>query len=191
MKALSFTLDTNCLIDLDEDRPNAAYVRQLIAAHPDRANVAYVAISASEKQKQGGQLELFGQFTDRLKRLGIAHLHEAMPLLYFDVGYMDHALWAGPDEIDLDRRIHELLFPDLPQDWPDFVKAQGLTEDSRPYGTKWHNAKCDVQALWSHINEGRDVFVTSDTNFLGAKREPLIALGARRILTPREAADLL
>ena len=78
-KLLRFTLDTNCLIDLDEGRPNAPYVRQPVDAHPNGAHVAYVAISASEKQQGGrGQLKLFEEFHDRLKRLGVAHLHEAL-----------------------------------------------------------------------------------------------------------------
>jgi len=54
--ATRFTLDTNCLIDLDEGRRNGPLVRALADARPARANVAFVAISASEKQKGGRQL---------------------------------------------------------------------------------------------------------------------------------------
>src|SRR5207245_11565393 len=57
---------------------------------------------------------------------------------------------------------------------------------------KWRNAKCDTQALWSHVYHKRDVFVTRDANFLKKTKLPgLAALGAGQILVPRDAAVLL
>jgi hypothetical protein len=45
----TFTLDTNCLIAIDERRPEAASVRTLADAHAaGKANVAVVAMSASD-----------------------------------------------------------------------------------------------------------------------------------------------
>ena len=37
---------------------------------------------------------------------------------------------------------------------------------------KWRNAICDVQALWSHIHAGNDVFVSRDRNFHKASKLP-------------------
>jgi hypothetical protein len=48
---VTFTLDTNCLIDVDDGRPAAPYVLRLIeAADKGVADVALVASSASERQ---------------------------------------------------------------------------------------------------------------------------------------------
>ena len=186
-----FTLDTNCLIDVDEDRPNAAHVRRIVAAHPLQADVAYVAISASERQKNGGNLELFDEFVARLHRLSIAHLRELPPMMYFDVAFWDHAYLTDEAMGILEQRIHNILFPGFEIDWAAFAAARSLDPNKPSFGTKWHNAKCDVQALWSHIHHGRDVFVTSDRNFLGSKRAELTAIGAKRILRPVDAAALL
>jgi hypothetical protein len=59
----TFTLDTNCLIDVAENRPARDSVLRLIAA-ADRgtADVAMVASSASERQPGGGYLETFTSF---------------------------------------------------------------------------------------------------------------------------------
>jgi hypothetical protein len=39
--------------------------------------------------------------------------------------------------------------------------------------------------------DNRDIFVTTDDNFLKAKREILIGLGARRIMRPDDAVALI
>jgi hypothetical protein len=67
----SFTLDTNCLIAIDEGRPEAGAIRTLAHAHSlGKADVAVVAISASEKQKSGHYIQNFTEFRDRLASLG-------------------------------------------------------------------------------------------------------------------------
>jgi hypothetical protein len=54
----AFTLDTNCLFVVDESRPEAADVRALASAHQaGQADVAVVAISASENRQGGGSIE--------------------------------------------------------------------------------------------------------------------------------------
>ena len=47
----TFTLDTNCIIAVDESRPEAAAILELARTHQTgRASVGLVAISASERQ---------------------------------------------------------------------------------------------------------------------------------------------
>ena len=56
-------------------------------------------------------------------------------------------------------------------------------------GETWRNAKCDVLALWSHINDKDDIFVTRDGNIHKQTKKPqLHALGAGDILRPKDAA---
>jgi hypothetical protein len=50
----TFTLDTNCIIDVAKKRPAARAVQALAEAHTaGRADVAVIAITASEKQPEG------------------------------------------------------------------------------------------------------------------------------------------
>jgi len=90
-----------------------------------------------------------------------------------------------------ERRIHQILFPNDEFYWQNYCRVTGLNPDSLPTG-KWRNQKCDVQAIWSHIQNMRDVFVTSDENFyVVAKKADLIALGASRIERPLVAVSLI
>jgi len=67
---LAFTLDTNCIIAVDESRPEAAAIRWLADAHAcGKADVAVVAIMASERQRCGQWLEGFQTFETRLTSL--------------------------------------------------------------------------------------------------------------------------
>ncbi len=190
---LSFTLDTNCIIDLAENRPAAQFVRQLVNANATgAADVALSAITASEKQKGGRYLENFNEFTRRLEELGIENLKRLHPMLLLDVTFLDNCLLADQEMIDLEQKIHEVLFPCIEQSWTDYCTARGLSTNFSPHGYTWQNAKCDVQALWSHIHCGRDVFVTSDRNFHAPTKKPqLISLGAGQILSPEDAASLI
>lgn len=120
---LKFTLDTNCVIAVDENRIESTYVQQLAhAASRGTVDVAVVAIMASEKQKHGGYLRSFSEFEQRMKLLGLGHLKFALPLAYFDICYWDKCLWAGSDDIALDRKIQKTLFSNIEYDFGDFCK---------------------------------------------------------------------
>lgn len=197
----TLSLDTNCVISLDEVRADAASHRAaeamavgaLLNAHAaGTASVAVVAISASERQRDNGHLEKFSIFQQRLGALGLAHLELLHPMLYFDVTFWDASLWSDDSMQSLERAIHEILFPNIPFLWSDYCTANGLDPGSETPDRKWKNAKCDVQAFWSHAWRKRDVFVTSDSNFhAGSKKQRLIALTGGRIETPASAASLL
>ncbi len=188
----SFTLDTNCIIAVDERRPEAAAVRALAEAHADRtADVAVVAISASERQVGGRYIANFVEFRERMAALEIAHLGMIPPLAYWDITFWDYSVWSAPPMLELEQRIHEALFPNVEFVWQSYCLANDINPESSPAG-KWRNCKCDVLALWCHIHGNRDVFVTSDQNFHAASKKPtLINLGARRIEYPNDAAALL
>ena len=78
---------------------------------------------------------------------------------------------------DLERKIHQILFPEI-----EFAYGGEVYK-------RWHNAKCDVLALWSHIHYGSGIFVTMDSNcHKKTKKTRLLALGAGEILKPEDAA---
>ena len=190
---LTFSLDTNCLIDIAEGRPDSAAIRALSDAHArGDVGVAVVAISASEKQKTGERLTNFEQFRARLETLALGHLEILKPMLYLDVGFWDWAYWAGPEMVALERKIHDVLFPNVEFLWTDFCGARRWNPNAHPINDKWRNAKCDVQALWSHIHRGRNIFVTGDATFHAVKKLPaLISLGAGQIVRPQSAVAML
>lgn len=189
----TFTLDTNCVIAVDDGRPEASAVRTLADAHAaGRARVAVVAISASEKQRDSGYIRNFAEFQQRLGALGLGHLEILMPLWYLDITYLDWCVISGPDLELLEKKIHEVLFPNVEFHWKDYCLARGLDPAKQFLVPGWRNPKCDVLALWSHIFQKRDVFVTSDHNFHTSTKKPrLIALGANRIEYPDTAVSLI
>lgn len=189
----TFTLDTNCIIALDEDRPAAPSVLALAAAHrAGRAKVALVAISASERQRDGKMLDNFAKFQERIASLGLSHLELLLPMCYWDVMFWDACLMVEPDMAELESKIQGVLFPAVPASWADYCQANGLEPQETEIDRKWKNAKCDVQAFWCHAYNERSVFVTSDTNFHAATKKPaLLRLAPGQILGPEEAAALL
>jgi hypothetical protein len=102
----TFTLDTNCIVSIDEGRADAAAIRALANAHADgNARVAVVAISASERQRDGQQLQS-SIFQDRLAALGLAHLEVLRPMAYADICYFDWSLLTHDAMERLEGRIH-------------------------------------------------------------------------------------
>jgi hypothetical protein len=65
-----FTLDTNCIIDLEENRPNAEHISKLVQAwKTGRIELAVVAVSASENQKGGNTSKDFAMFEEKLSNV--------------------------------------------------------------------------------------------------------------------------
>ena len=190
---LSFTLDTNCIIAVDEERPEAAAVRTLAKAHRLKAAlVGVVAISASERQRDGGTLESFQDFKERLQALDLADLELLEPMMYWDITFWDFGLWSDENMQVLERSIHDILFPKLEFFWQNYCAFRNLDQSTTQPDKKWKNAKCDVQAFWSHAYRKRQVFVTSDMNFHAVSRKArLLQLSGGKIATPQEAVTLL
>jgi len=187
----TFTLDTNCLIDIEQNRPAAREVRALADAHAaGTADVAVIAMSASENPRPGRSIHSFSEFEGRLATLGLAHLNIVSPMMYLDISFWDHGLWADDAMVDLERQIHSILFPNMQFLWKDYCHDEGIDPPPNSPLGKWRNRKCDVQAIWSHINRKRDVFVTRDGNFHREKLA-LIALNAGHVEYPYSAVKLL
>jgi hypothetical protein len=141
----TFTLDTNCIIDVAENRPATEAVRTLADAHAGRADVAVVAMRASETQQGGHYIRNFAEFRDRLVSLGLGHLNVILPMGYWDISFWGQCLWADEATLKREHEIHSILFPPV----------QFLRPPNPPTGT-WRNRNCDVQAIWSHIHHKRD-----------------------------------
>ena len=185
-----FTLDTNCLIDIEESRPNAPFIREVVSRHGKGINVAVSAIGASERQRNGGYAQNFSEFKEKLRAIGLQDLELLPPLAYWDICFWDHCVWADGKDM-LESQIHAILFPAIEFLWPEYASARGLLINNAPPDKTWRNAKCDVLGLWCHIKHGGGVFVTSDSNFHATtKQATLRVLGVGIIAYPKDAAAL-
>jgi hypothetical protein len=198
---LSLTLDTNCILALDAlkndpsspRKAEAELVQKIVDAHlRQEARVAVVAISASERQSGKTYLESFSDFEKRLASLNLEQLHVLNPMAYFDITFFDNCLFCDEEMEELERKIHLTLFPAIQFDWQEYCAANGISETPETPDGRWRNAKCDVQAFWSHVWHKQDVFVTSDQNFqTQSKKEQLLLLAGGHIATPSSAVALI
>ena len=189
------TLDTNCIIDLENNARAARYIRALIRMHEDRRiNLRVVAISASERKRDRTYAANFSEFKERIAAIGLGGVEILRPILYWGMAYWDWCIWAGHENdpmMELERRVHEILFPEIQFSYKEFCKKNSI-DINGALDPRWRNAKCDVLAMWSHIYYGGDVFVTRDSNFLEpTKKSLLVTLGAGEILEPNEAVTRL
>jgi hypothetical protein len=186
---LRFTLDTNCLIDVEEGRSNASSIIDLVSLHGRNGiNVAVSAVGASERQRTGGYAKSFAEFQTKLNAIGFHGLELLQQLAYWGICYWDYCVAADEND-NLEEEIHKVLFPNTEFAWVDYARNRGLPVESPE--KKWRNAKCDVLALWCHIKHGGGVFVTSDENFHAtSKREKLKPLGVGTVSYPQDALQL-
>jgi len=177
---IKFTLDTNCIIDLEENRPDSVYLKKLLEAwHNDNINLAVVAVSASENQPAGEINNSYSQFEKKLSSVGLSDATELLPLAIWDVFYWDHALWSDEEMKKLSNDIRDVLFPGISLSPPEGQKEERI----------WRNKLCDVLVVWCCIFHGWDTLVTRDNNF-HKKKKDLFKLGVKNILLPKEAVEL-
>ena len=184
---MNVTLDTNCLIALENAEPAASAVRELIELHQGgRVHLCVSAIAASEAKASGeDRWPPFSRFRDRLAAVGLSEVEILRPMCYWGIAYLDHCWQFRDEHLALERKIHEVLFQTLEFSYEEYCKRVEIPHTPTAPARAWLNAKCDVQSLWSHIHSGGEIFVTSDSNFHKAtKRRRLISLGARNIATP-------
>jgi hypothetical protein len=123
----------------------------------------------------------YEKFEELLNTARIAYLPRLNPLMILDVTFWDMCIWADDEMIKLSKAIEAALFARAKK-----VNISMVGIDS-PAGRKWLNRLCDVQSMWCHIQNGNDVFLTTDGNFTRKTKLPkLIALGAGRICHPND-----
>ncbi len=189
---MSFTLDTNCLIDMAEDRPAAVHIRALLAASArGEADLALVASSASERQQSGAFLASMDIFEERRITLGFGGLPLLPSIGRWDVSFFNHSVWGSEEGSAREAAIYSLLFPTSPVEWAEYAAARGadVNDLTSPAGLRWRNQMLDAQALWAHDHASRDVFVTSDQRLKILNGHP--DFSAMIIRTPEEAAATL
>ena len=188
----SFTFDTNCLIDVAEERPSAPHVRAILAAGADgQADLALVASSASERQQGDTFLESIDAFEERRSALGFGSLPLLPSMARWGVSFFGNAVCGWAEGVAREQAIFTILFPASPFSWTDYASSKDVDPNDKSTAAymRWRNQILDAQALWAHDNAGRDVFVTSDQRLKAIDGHS--AFPTMAIKTPAEAVGLL
>ncbi len=189
---MKLTLDTNCVIDLEENRPGAVYLRELVDMSSRGVLVlAVVGISASENQRGGGGAPTFAVFQETLARVGLGSAEILKPMGIWGVTYWDWCVYADEEMEELAQQIHRILFSGSEYGYGDYCAARGLPVEEEAIDPAWRNRRCDVLALWSHVYYRRDMFVTGDQHFLAPTRRHLLeSVGAGTICSQSDAISM-
>jgi len=189
----TFTLDTNCLIDLENEAPSAEHIRKLYRYHTTgKIRLCLPAVAASEHPKKGREIKTFDCFIQRISDAGMPDVELLRPYMFMNLSFLDYSMLTDDHMMKLDKDIHQILFPQLPYRYAEYCSLREQNPEKLPIERKWRNAKCDVMIAWCHIYHHGDVMVTRDGNYLKATKKPrLLALGAGKILSPEEAGRTL
>ena len=175
-----YTLDSICIIDLEESRPDAVFLDELKNLwRTGKIELAVVSVSASENQPTGQAMRDYAKFEARLGRVGLLNARELPPVGIWDFGYWDHMFWASEYIEKQVDEIRGILFPEVQHDPP-----VDPSENS-----KWRNQLCDVLVAWAHGFHKSDYLVWRDDNF-HRKSQRLAKYGIQIIVTPEKALSI-
>lgn len=158
--------------------------------------VALLAASASENN---GSKEFPGNakvFKDRVDQLRWNDLPIVLMPAIAGLSYFDFCFWVeDTDRFELKRNaLWKVIAPNIeinPQDH--LSNGKEIDDDTiqSPALYKWRNTWCDVMSAYSHIHEGRDVFITNNTKDFQKNASALAELGMKYIFSPQNARILL
>ena len=185
---MNVTLDTNCIIDLEENTSVAPYLRMLLDLHEDQIILRVVAIGVSERRTDGIYASDLTEFRERITAVGLSGVEILKPICYDGITFGDWCVVPSNWMVELERKIQNLLFPDIELSYESFTMKHSLDPNNVEVYWRWMNAKSDVLSLWSHIWYGGGIFVTmNDELYNWSKKMALYNLGAGYIERPEEA----
>lgn len=194
---MRLTLDWNCVIEVEEKRSQAACVLELIDRHQKgQFEVALLAASASENMRSRCFPGSANLFVERVAALGWTDLPLVPMPAVWGLSYFDFSYWVEDGdqfERDMDA-LWQAMAPNVAKDPAGHLAAgTSLNDDTiqSEHLQKWRNTWCDVVSAYSHIQEGRGIFVTNNTRDFQRNAEKLAALGMRDIATPSEALSMV
>ena len=176
---MKITLDHRCIVHLADGTQSGLHVRRLVSNPAMQCFV--VNIGAAEMRQRGTTPGHYERFEQLLAAAGVDHLPRLDPMFIVDVTFWGKCVPASDEWVRRAQDLGAAVFGEAPGV---AVPPGGL--DS-PAGRKWLDRHCDVQALWCHVRNCNDVFLTTEESF---RKEPrrarLNALGAGRICLPGE-----
>ncbi len=194
---MKLTLDWNCVIEVEEMRPQSAHVIDLVDAHlRGEIEVALLATSASENSRSKRFPGSAKFFTERVSKLGWSELPLVPMPAVWGLTYWDFCFYIHDGEAferDTDA-LWQVIAPKFPRKLANHVVDGQILDDELFQSeqlSKWRNVWCDVLSAYSHIHAKRDVFVTNNTRDFQRNAEALAKLGMEHICSPEAARDLL
>lgn len=194
---MKLTLDWNCVIDVEQGGPQAAHVLELVeASRAGGFEVALLATSASENSRSKRFPGNAGLFKERVSALGWEDLPIVRMPGIIGLSYWDFCYYVEDgDKFDQEvEALWQVISPNVARDWLVHLPAGKAPSDGAIQSeelAKWRNAWCDVMSAYSHIHEGRDIFVTNNTKDFQRNSERLAKLGMKHISSPDETFGLL
>jgi hypothetical protein len=95
---VNVTLDNNCIIDLEQNRPAAPYIKRLVQMHNDQEiNLRVVAISASEQKPDRTYVSHLNEFKERIAAVGLANVEILATIAYLGIAFLGYPLFSGGD----------------------------------------------------------------------------------------------
>lgn len=190
----TLTFDWNCVLAVENGEPAGKAVNELVNLHrKGRIEVALLQVSASENLK--GTRKFPGSydcFAERLANLGWDDLPRlptpgVIGLTFLGCSYIvDENAYA-----DMSDRLWSIIAPNRKTFLDDWIATRGEPSDEKfsgPAFAKFRNAWCDVHSAYCHINERRDLFVTTNTNDFQENSDALTPLGLVAV-SPEEALN--
>ena len=155
-------------------------------ASEGRLEIGIPAICGSENLPDYMRPDSFSIFLEKLVAVGLSDANLLFPIGYWDLTFWDRCISGDQAALDLEQKIHSILFPDNDYHSKEHEAFEDKDECERQR-RKWINRKCDVLVAWTHIHYRRDVLLTRDTNFVKQSKLPqLLALGAGRVASPSD-----
>jgi hypothetical protein len=191
-KVPTFTLDTNCIIDVDEARPSSVSIKILLKEHErKKADLALVASSASERQRSGDFLCNLATFNARRYALGFGELRLLPSIARWGISFFGDSLWPSDESQKREEAIYKILFPNSAYEWADYAASKEVdpADETTPSYFRWRNQLLDTQALWAHDFAVRDIFVTSDQRLIRISEQKKI--DSLVVMTPDNAVSTL
>ena len=126
-RTMNVTFDTNCIIALEENRPDAMHLRRIAqAAAKQQLELRIVAISASERQPDGRYSENFSVFRAKVVNIGLGDVQILSAPAIVGMAYVGHSTVVSDQFCGRGRANSQYSLPHHP------VRVRGLLRASRP-----------------------------------------------------------
>ncbi|WP_146193093.1 hypothetical protein [Maritimibacter sp. 55A14] len=181
----SCTFDWNCVIAAECAEEQGIYIRKLVELHRSGVlDVGITTVSASETLKESKSFPASGkQFRRRISALGWDDLSIVLGPCVVGLSYIGLSKLADETFNNEINALWNVICPGIERKLPTSVSQETLWS---PQYKKWRNAWCDVHTLWTHINDDRDIFVTTNTKDFQGNFGELKELGLREVASPNE-----
>lgn len=188
-------LDWNCIISLEEGRPDVVYLRQLQTWHMQgKITLWFPGPSRLENPRDREKLSIGHEEWDtKMRNVGLADIELRYATTRAFLSRDGRYIFDESLEHLIRREIHAILSPSIDYMYNDYCLREGVepynmhaflnlsevhqaaTEKQRRIARKWNNAKCDSLSLhaystWSGPN---DLFVTDDNSDIIKRKDRL------------------